>query len=79
MAATSPGIYALDQSGSGGGAILHADFTLVNAAKPAIQNFRVELGTGINPKPIADNLVLGANSFLLNNADVLVTEPKRFA
>ena len=36
VAATSPGIYALDQSGSGGGAILHADFSLVNAAKPAI-------------------------------------------
>jgi len=36
VAPTSPGIYALDQSGSGGGAILHADFSLVNAAKAAI-------------------------------------------
>ena len=35
VAATSPGIYALDQSGSGNGAILHADYSLVNAAKPA--------------------------------------------
>jgi len=36
VAATSPGIYTLDQSGSGGGAILHADYSLVNPAKPAI-------------------------------------------
>ena len=35
VAATSPGIYSLDQSGSGAGAILHADYSLVNAAKPA--------------------------------------------
>ena len=33
VAATSPGVYTLDQSGSGGGAILHADYSLVNAAK----------------------------------------------
>ena len=26
LAATSPGVFTLDQSGSGGGAILHADF-----------------------------------------------------
>jgi uncharacterized protein (TIGR03437 family) len=36
VAATSPGVYTLDQSGSGGGAILHTDYSLVNAAKPAI-------------------------------------------
>jgi uncharacterized protein (TIGR03437 family) len=36
VAATSPGVYTLDQSGSGGGAILHADYSLVSAAKPAI-------------------------------------------
>ncbi|MGD0776332.1 MAG: IPT/TIG domain-containing protein [Candidatus Solibacter sp.] len=36
VAATSPGIFTPDQSGSGGGAILHADYSLVNPAKPAI-------------------------------------------
>jgi uncharacterized protein (TIGR03437 family) len=36
VAATSPGVYTLDQTGSGGGAILHTDYSLVNAAKPAI-------------------------------------------
>jgi uncharacterized protein (TIGR03437 family) len=36
VAATAPGIYTLDYSGSGGGAILHADYSPVNSAKPAI-------------------------------------------
>ncbi len=35
VAATCPGVYTLDQSGSGAGAILHTDYSLVNAAKPA--------------------------------------------
>jgi uncharacterized protein (TIGR03437 family) len=35
VAATSPGIYSVDSSGSGGGAILHADYSLVTAANPA--------------------------------------------
>lgn len=51
-------------------------------AKPVIQNFRVELGAGINPKPIPDNLILGADSLLLDKRDVLVEQlkpPKPFA
>lgn len=50
--------------------------------KPTIQNFRVELGAAINPTPCPDQLVLGANSLLLNNADFIVTQltpPKAFA
>lgn len=31
----TPGVFALDQSGSGPGAILHADFSLVSATSPA--------------------------------------------
>lgn len=49
---------------------------------PTIQNFRVDLGAAINPEPCPDNLILGADSLLLNNADVLVTQlrpPKSFA
>jgi len=42
---------------------------------PRIQRFRVELGTGINPTPAPEGLVLGHISQLLANADVLVTEP----
>ena len=41
---------------------------------PVIQNFRVDLGTAINPQPFPDPLVLGAFSALLNNPDFIVTE-----
>ena len=44
------------------------------AAKPLIQNFRMELGEKINTAPCPDKLVLGANSFLLNNDDFTVTQ-----
>jgi len=44
------------------------------AAKPTIQTFRVDLGRGINPAPIPDKLVLGADSLLLENRDWMVTE-----
>lgn len=42
--------------------------------KPTIQNFRMDLGTTINPDPCKDNLILGADSLLLNNADFQVTQ-----
>lgn len=47
--------------------------------KPVIQNFRLDLGAGINKNPIADKLILGANSMLLENDEFTVTElqPKK--
>ena len=44
------------------------------ASKPSIQNFRVDLGAGVNPAPLPEKLVLGAGSQLLDNSDVLVTQ-----
>ena len=44
------------------------------ASKPVIQNFRMDLGAGVNPAPLAEKLVLGAGSQLLPNSDVLVTQ-----
>jgi hypothetical protein len=46
------------------------------AAKPTIQTFRVDLGRGINPAPCKDQLILGADSLLLDNKDWMVTELK---
>ena len=43
-------------------------------SKPKIQNFRVDLGAGINPAPLPEQLVLGADSLLLDNADFMVTQ-----
>lgn len=42
--------------------------------KPEIQNFRVDLAASVNPNPYPDPLILGANSLLLENKDVLVTQ-----
>ncbi|HYZ84174.1 MAG TPA: LamG-like jellyroll fold domain-containing protein, partial [Bryobacteraceae bacterium] len=49
------------------------------ASKPSIQNFRVDLGAGVNPAPLSEKLILGAGSQLLENSDVLVTQltPKK--
>lgn len=44
--------------------------------KPVIQNFRVDLGAGINAKPIPDSLILGADSLLLDKRDVVVEQLK---
>lgn len=43
-------------------------------SKPAVQNFRVDLGAAINPQPFPDPLILGANSQLLDNKDFIVTQ-----
>ncbi len=45
-------------------------------SKPIIQTFRMDLGQSINPTPFPENLILGANSHLLNNADFVVTQPR---
>ncbi len=42
--------------------------------KPSIQNFRLDFGSGINPAPLPEKLVLGADSMLLENPDFLVTQ-----
>lgn len=41
---------------------------------PVVQSFRMDLGKAINPNPLPDKLILGANSLLLANEDFLVTE-----
>lgn len=43
-------------------------------SKPSIQNFRVDFGSGINPAPISERLVLGAGSTLLTPEDFTVTQ-----
>jgi uncharacterized protein (TIGR03437 family) len=57
VAATAPGIYSLDQSGTGLGAVLHADYSVVTAAKPASPGETVLVfltGMGTVTPPVAD-------------------------
>jgi uncharacterized protein (TIGR03437 family) len=63
VAATAPGVFSLDRNGIGPGAILHADFSLVNTGHPAktgetVLVFLTGLGT-VNP-PVADGTAGGS-------------------
>ena len=44
------------------------------SSMPMIQNFRMGLGAGINPKPFPEQLILGALNHLLPNQDFMVTQ-----
>ena len=75
VAATSPGVYTLDQSGSGGGAILHADYSLVNAAKPAIGGETVLIyltGLGTVTPGLTDGTAGTITTLYTVDADVVV-------
>jgi uncharacterized protein (TIGR03437 family) len=76
VAATVPGIYTLDQSGSGYGAIRHADFSLVDASNPAAPGETVLIyltGMGTVSPTLADGTA-GTPATLYNatNKDVTV-------
>ncbi len=45
-----------------------------NAVGPSIQNFRLDFGSGINPTPVSERLVLGAGSTLLTPEDFTVKQ-----
>lgn len=64
VAASSPGIYTMNQAGSGPGAILHADFGLVNADRPAVSGETVLIyltGMGAVSPSVQDGTAGGAN------------------
>jgi len=75
VAATAPAVYSLDNSGSGPGAILHTDFSVVNSAKPATAGETVLVfltGMGAVTPPVADGTAGGANPPSNANAAVAV-------
>jgi uncharacterized protein (TIGR03437 family) len=75
VAATAPGVYTLDQSGSGGGAILHTDYSLVNAAKPAIGGETVLIfltGLGTVTPGLTDGTAGDINTLYRSDGDLVV-------
>jgi uncharacterized protein (TIGR03437 family) len=75
VAATSPGIFTIDQSGSGGGAILHADYSPVNAAKPAAAGETVLVfltGLGTVTPALSDGTAGNATTLYRADTDVVV-------
>ncbi|MBM3766063.1 MAG: hypothetical protein FJW32_11785 [Acidobacteria bacterium] len=75
LARTSPGIFTIPPAGTGPGALLHADFTLVSAASPAKRGETVLLfltGLGAVTPPSADGAAASSTQLSTVNADVKV-------
>jgi uncharacterized protein (TIGR03437 family) len=75
VAATAPGIYTLDQSGTGGGALLHLDYSLVNAVKPATAGETVLVyltGLGTVTPPLTDGTAGTITTLYKSDADLVV-------
>ena len=54
--ATSPGVFTLAQNGLGDGAVLHADFSVVNAKSPARAGETIQIyvgGAGLSSSAVA--------------------------
>jgi len=65
VAITAPGIFSLDQSGTGEGSVLHANYSIVNAANPAVlgETLLVYLtGMGAITPAVADGAIPGASN-----------------
>lgn len=74
LAKTSPGIFSLDQTGAGPGAVLHPDFALVNAANPARKGETVLVfltGLGATSPAVPDGTAAGANPLSRATASVV--------
>ncbi|HXE65063.1 MAG TPA: IPT/TIG domain-containing protein [Bryobacteraceae bacterium] len=66
LAKTSPGIFSLDTSGTGDGALLHLDNTVINSVSPAAKGEIVQIyltGLGALTTPIADGHGAAAADF----------------
>ena len=76
LAATAPGVFTSDQSGSGSGAMRHADFSLVNAANPAAPGETILVyltGLGAVNPTVADGTAGNINTLYNAATDVQVT------
>jgi uncharacterized protein (TIGR03437 family) len=77
VAATAPGVFALDQSGTGAGAVLHANYSVVNAANPAVPGETVLVyltGMGAVTPAVADGAIPGASNINASPLSVYVAD-----
>jgi len=75
LARSAPGIFTIPPAGTGPGALLHANFTLVNAAAPARRGETLLLfltGLGAVSPTIADGSAAPSNPLSIVTADVKV-------
>jgi uncharacterized protein (TIGR03437 family) len=72
---SAPGVFTLDSSGTGLGAILHADFSVVNAASPAKRGETVQIyltGLGAVTPAVPDGTAGGSSPVSQTNEKVAV-------
>jgi uncharacterized protein (TIGR03437 family) len=77
VAVTAPGVFALDQSGTGAGAVLHANYSVVNAANPAVRGEIVLVyltGMGAVTPAVADGAIPGASNINATPLSVYVAD-----
>jgi uncharacterized protein (TIGR03437 family) len=70
VASTAPGIFSLDQTGAGSGAILHSDFSVVNAGHPATRGETIQIyltGLGVVTPTVTDGAAGRPNPLSLTN------------
>ncbi|MFN0106244.1 MAG: hypothetical protein ACKV2U_29655 [Bryobacteraceae bacterium] len=82
LARTAPGIFTIPPAGTGPGALLHANFTLVNAAAPARRGETLLLfltGLGAVTPAIPDGSAAPSSPLSVVNADVKVYVGGRLA
>lgn len=75
VAATSPSVFTMNRAGTGAGAILHADYSLVSAEKPAAAGETVVIyltGMGAVSPAVADGVAGGTSP--LNNTAVPLSQ-----
>jgi uncharacterized protein (TIGR03437 family) len=76
VAPTAPGVFSVDQSGGGFGAILHADYSLVTSGKPAVAGETVLIyltGMGAVSPPVLDGTA-GKPSPSTSNTDLAMSQ-----
>ncbi|MGA3019656.1 MAG: IPT/TIG domain-containing protein, partial [Bryobacteraceae bacterium] len=77
VAVTAPGVFALDQSGTGAGAVLHLNGSVVNASSPATPGEIVEVfltGMGAVTPSVADGAIPGASNINATPLSVYVAD-----
>jgi uncharacterized protein (TIGR03437 family) len=77
VAITAPGVFALDTSGTGAGAVLHANYSIVNAANPAVPGETVLIyltGMGAVTPAVGDGAIPGASSVTASPLSVFIAD-----
>src|SRR5262249_54482095 len=75
VGATAPGVYSMDQSGTGSGAILKAEYSLVNHANPVTGGDTVLIflpGMGTTNPTVADGTAGNVSTLYKSTSDVAV-------